>query len=380
MIYFDNSATTIPYPEVLRTYQEVASKIWGNPSSLHRLGSQAGQLLEASRQQIAALLAKQPNEIFFTSGGTEGDNWVLKGVAFEKQAYGNHVIVSDIEHPAVKESAKWLASQGFEVDYAPVNKAGFVDLKALEQLIRPETILVSIMAVNNEIGAIQPIKAISDLLADRPTISFHVDAVQAIGKIPLEDYLTDRVDFATFSGHKFHALRGVGFIYKKAGKRITPLLTGGGQESDLRSTTENLAAIAAMAKALRLVFDKDAANLSKIAAMKKRLFDELSRYEDVILFSANQDFVPNIVTFGVKGVRGEVLVHAFEEHDIYISTTSACSSKAGKPAGTLISMGIPKSLAETAVRISLDDDNDMEQVQQFLTIFKEIYHKTSKVR
>ena len=380
MIYFDNSATTIPYPEVLRTYQEVASKIWGNPSSLHRLGSQAGQLLEASRQQIAALLAKQPNEIFFTSGGTEGDNWVLKGVAFEKQAYGNHVIVSDIEHPAVKESAKWLASQGFEIDYAPVNKAGFVDLKALEQLIRPETILVSIMAVNNEIGAIQPIKAISDLLADRPTISFHVDAVQAIGKIPLEDYLTDRVDFATFSGHKFHAPRGVGFIYKKAGKRITPLLTGGGQESDLRSTTENLAAIAAMAKALRLVFDKDAANLSKIAAMKERLFDELSRYEDVILFSANQDFVPNIVTFGVKGVRGEVLVHAFEEHDIYISTTSACSSKAGKPAGTLISMGIPKSLAETAVRISLDDDNDMEQVQQFLTIFKEIYHKTSKVR
>ncbi len=380
MIYFDNSATTIPYPEVLRTYQEVASKIWGNPSSLHRLGSQAGQLLEASRQQIAALLAKQPNEIFFTSGGTEGDNWVLKGVAFEKQAYGNHVIVSDIEHPAVKESAKWLASQGFEIDYAPVNKAGFVDLKTLEQLIRPETILVSIMAVNNEIGAIQPIKAISDLLADRPTISFHVDAVQAIGKIPLEDYLTDRVDFATFSGHKFHAPRGVGFIYKKAGKRITPLLTGGGQESDLRSTTENLAAIAAMAKALRLVFDKDAANLSKIAAMKERLFNELSRYEDVILFSANQDFVPNIVTFGVKGVRGEVLVHAFEEHDIYISTTSACSSKAGKPAGTLISMGIPKSLAETAVRISLDDDNDMEQVQQFLTIFKEIYHKTSKVR
>ncbi|WP_373757040.1 cysteine desulfurase family protein [Streptococcus ferus] len=380
MIYFDNSATTIPYPEVLRTYQEVASKIWGNPSSLHRLGSQAGQLLEASRQQIAALLAKQPNEIFFTSGGTEGDNWVLKGVAFEKQAYGNHVIVSDIEHPAVKESAKWLASQGFEIDYAPVNKAGFVDLKALEQLIRPETILVSIMAVNNEIGAIQPIKAISDLLADRPTISFHVDAVQAIGKIPLEDYLTDRVDFATFSGHKFHAPRGVGFIYKKAGKRITPLLTGGGQESDLRSTTENLAAIAAMAKALRLVFDKDVANLSKIAAMKERLFNELSRYEDVILFSANQDFVPNIVTFGVKGVRGEVLVHAFEEHDIYISTTSACSSKAGKPAGTLISMGIPKSLAETAVRISLDDDNDMEQVQQFLTIFKEIYHKTSKVR
>ncbi|MCK3881697.1 cysteine desulfurase [Streptococcus suis] len=380
MIYFDNAATTQVYPEVLKTYTEVATKIWGNPSSLHNLGSQATRILEASRKQIAELLGKDSKEIFFTSGGTEGDNWVIKGVAFEKAHLGKHIIVSAIEHPAVKESALWLKNQGFEVDLAPVNAQGFVDVSALESLIRPDTTLVSIMAVNNEIGAIQPIQEISQLLADKPTISFHVDAVQAIGKVPTEVYLTDRVDFASFSGHKFHSVRGVGFVYVKAGKKIAPLLTGGGQESDKRSTTENVAGIAATAKALRLTLDKAVDSQKRLAAMKQILVDELGKYDDVTVFSGLEDFVPSILTFGIKNIRGEVIVHAFEEHQIYISTTSACSSKAGKPAGTLIAMGVPQKLAQTAVRISLDDDNDMGQIEQFLTIFKQIYHNTQKVR
>ncbi|MDW8755856.1 cysteine desulfurase family protein [Streptococcus suis] len=380
MIYFDNAATTQVYPEVLKTYTEVATKIWGNPSSLHSLGSQATRILEASRKQIAELLGKDSKEIFFTSGGTEGDNWVIKGVAFEKAHLGKHIIVSAIEHPAVKESALWLKTQGFEVDLAPVNAQGFVDVSALESLIRPDTTLVSIMAVNNEIGAIQPIQEISQLLADKPTISFHVDAVQAIGKVPTERYLTDRVDFASFSGHKFHSVRGVGFVYVKAGKKIAPLLTGGGQESDKRSTTENVAGIAAPAKALRLTLDKAVDSQKRLAAMKQILVDELGKYDDVTVFSGLEDFVPSIVTFGIKNIRGEVIVHAFEDHQIYISTTSACSSKAGKPAGTLIAMGVPQKLAQTAVRISLDDDNDMGQIEQFLTIFKQIYQNTQKVR
>ncbi|WP_019802675.1 cysteine desulfurase family protein [Streptococcus mutans] len=380
MIYFDNSATTLPYPEAIKTYEEVATKIFGNPSSLHQLGSQSSRILQASRQQIAELLGKRTDEVFFTSGGTEGDNWVIKGLAFEKQRYGKHIIVSDIEHPAVKESAKWLQTQGFEVDFAPVDKKGVVKVDVLAKLLRPDTILVSIMAVNNEIGSVQPIKAISKLLADKASISFHVDAVQAIGKIATDDYLTDRVDFATFSGHKFHSVRGVGFIYKKAGKKISPLLNGGGQEAGFRSTTENVAGIAAMAKALRIVLDKAKIGQKQLLAMKRILFDSLSHYDDVILFSEMEYFAPNILTFGIKGVRGEVLVHAFEEHDIYISTTSACSSKAGKPAGALISMGISSKLAQTAVRLSLDENNDMSQVEQFLTIFKQIYKKTKKVR
>ncbi|HFI0288273.1 TPA: cysteine desulfurase family protein [Streptococcus suis] len=382
MIYFDNAATTQTQPEVIKTYTEVATKIWGNPSSLHNLGTQATRILEASRRQIAELLGKESKEIFFTSGGTEGDNWVIKGVAFEKAHLGKHIIVSAIEHPAVKESALWLKTQGFEVDLAPVNTQGFVDVSALETLIRPDTTLVSVMAVNNEIGAIQPIQEISQLLADKPTISFHVDAVQAIGKVPTKQYLTDRVDFASFSGHKFHSVRGVGFVYIKAGKKIAPLLTGGGQESDKRSTTENVAGIAATAKALRLTLDKDKATDSQkqLAAMKQILVDELSKYQDVTVFSGRENFVPSILTFGIKNIRGEVIVHAFEDHQIYISTTSACSSKAGKPAGTLIAMGIPQKLAQTAVRVSLDDDNDMGQIEQFLTIFKQIYHNTQKVR
>lgn len=382
MIYFDNAATTQTQPEVIKTYTEVATKIWGNPSSLHNLGTQATRILEASRRQIAELLGKESKEIFFTSGGTEGDNWVIKGVAFEKAHLGKHIIVSAIEHPAVKESALWLKTQGFEVDLAPVNTQGFVDVSALETLIRPDTTLVSVMAVNNEIGAIQPIQEISQLLADKPTISFHVDAVQAIGKVPTEQYLTDRVDFASFSGHKFHSVRGVGFVYIKAGKKIAPLLTGGGQESDKRSTTENVAGIAATAKALRLTLDKDKATDSQkqLAAMKQIMVDELSKYQDVTIFSGMENFVPSILTFGIKNIRGEVIVHAFEDHQIYISTTSACSSKAGKPAGTLIAMGVPQKLAQTAVRVSLDDDNDMGQIEQFLTIFKQIYHNTQKVR
>jgi cysteine desulfurase len=380
MIYFDNAATTQTQPEVIKTYTEVATKIWGNPSSLHNLGTQATRILEASRRQIAELLGKESKEIFFTSGGTEGDNWVIKGVAFEKAHLGKHIIVSAIEHPAVKESALWLKTQGFEVDLAPVNTQGFVDVSALETLIRPDTTLVSVMAVNNEIGAIQPIQEISQLLADKPTISFHVDAVQAIGKVPTEQYLTDRVDFASFSGHKFHSVRGVGFVYIKAGKKIAPLLTGGGQESDKRSTTENVAGIAATAKALRLTMDKAADSQKQLAAMKQILVDELSKYQDVTVFSGMENFVPSILTFGIKNIRGEVIVHAFEDHQIYISTTSACSSKAGKPAGTLIAMGVPQKLAQTAVRVSLDGDNDMGQIEQFLTIFKQIYHNTQKVR
>ena len=380
MIYFDNSATTKPYPEALATYTEVATRIWGNPSSLHNLGSQATRILEASRKQIAELIGKKAEEIYFTSGGTEGDNWILKGVAFEKAPYGKHIIVSDIEHPAIKESAAWLKTQGFEVDYAPVDARGFVKVDALANLLRPDTTLVSVMAVNNEIGSIQPIHDIAALLEDRPTISFHVDAVQALAKVATEVYLPERVDFATFSSHKFHGLRGVGFVYIKEGKKITPLLTGGGQEKEMRSTTENVAGIAATAKALRLAMENQEAFASKTQQMKEVIREELANYPDVTVFSGEDHFAPHILTFGIKGVRGEVVVHAFEEFDIYISTTSACSSKAGKPAGTLIAMGVDKSIAQTAVRLSLDLENDMSQVEQFLTKFKLIYEQTQKVR
>lgn len=379
MIYFDNSATTAVNPMVLRTYTDVATKIMGNPSSLHGLGTTATRLLEASRRQIAELLGLDSQEIFFTSGGTEGDNWIIKGVAFEKRPYGNHIIVSSVEHPAVKNAAEWLKTQGFELDYAPVDADGFVIVSELEKLIRDETILISVMAVNNEVGAIQPIQEISELLADKPTISFHVDAVQAIGKVPLETWLTDRLDFATLSAHKFHGPRGVGIVVAKKGKRLTPLLQGGGQEHNWRSTTENLAGIAATSKALRLAVDEDDFKRKKMLAMKQAILEELEKHKKVHVFSKMTDFAPNILTFGIRGVRGEVVVHAFEQHDIYISTTSACSSKKNAAAGTLVAMNVPSKLATSAVRISLDPTNNMAEVEQFLTVFRQIYQELEKV-
>ena len=229
---------------------------------------------------------------------------MLKGVAFEKVPFGKHIIVSNIEHPAVKESALWLQSQGFEIDFAPVDKSGFVEVDKLAELIRPDTTLISIMAVNNEIGSIQPIQKISELLADKPTISFHVDAVQAVTKIPTAAYLTDRVDFATFSSHKFHGVRGVGFVYIKSGKKISPLLTGGGQESDKRSTTENLAGIAATAKALRLSMEKQEVFAQRTAQMKKILLEELQKYPDVVIFLRHGKFCTSYTNLWYQGSAG----------------------------------------------------------------------------
>lgn len=379
MIYFDNSATTAMAPEAMKTYTDVATRIIGNPSSLHNLGTVATRLLEASRRQIAELLQVQPHEIYFTSGGTEGDNWILKGVAFEKRPYGNHIIVSSVEHPAVKNAAEWLTTQGFELDYAPVDKDGFVIVEQLAKLIREDTILISVMAVNNEVGSIQPLAEIAELLADKPTISFHVDAVQGIGKMPVADFLLPRVDFATLSAHKFHGPRGVGIAVIKSGKRLTPLLHGGGQENNRRSTTENLPAIASTAKALRLALNDDETKRSKVLAMKKVIFEALAKYGRVVIFSKMEHFAPNILTFGIRGVRGEVVVHAFENHEIYISTTSACSSKKNAAAGTLVAMNVPGKIATSAVRISLDSSNNMAEVEQFLTVFKQIYAELEKV-
>lgn len=380
MIYFDNAATTKPYPQVLKTYTDVATRIWGNPSSLHSLGNTANKLLELSRKQIAELLNVNTNEIYFTSGGTESDNWLLKGTALEKEKFGKHIIVSAIEHPAIKESAHWLEKRGFDVDYAPVDKKGFVDVDKLTDLIDDDTTVVSIMAVNNEVGSVQPLKEIAELLSDKPNITFHVDAVQAIGKIPAEKYLFDRVDMASFSSHKFHGVRGVGLAYIKEGKKIEPLLSGGGQENNLRSTTENIAGIAATARALRLTLEDMSAKNQHLARMKEVIVNQLRTYDGIEIFSGTENFVPNIITFGIKGVRGEVLVHAFEEREIFISTTSACSSKAGSAASTLIAMNVRPEIATSAVRISLDEENSMAEVEQFLTVLNHLYDKFQKIR
>ncbi|EMF0037162.1 cysteine desulfurase [Enterococcus hirae] len=379
MIYFDNSATTPIFPQSLDAYIKTSQRIIGNPSSLHDLGNQANRLLQQARKQIAELITVTPDEIYFTSGGTEGDNWVLKGTMIEKREYGNHMIISGIEHPAVSETAEQLKSLGVEVSIAPVNNQGFVIVDELKKLIRKDTVLVSIMAVNNEIGSIQPILEISELLKEYPKIHFHVDAVQAIGKVSLSEWLTERVDFATFSAHKFHGPRGIGFIYWKKGRRLASLLNGGGQEKNQRSGTENVPAIVAMAKALRIALDRKLQKPDHTKHLKEALINALKAYEKVTIFSEGEDYAPHILCFSLKGIRGEVLVHALEEKQIFISTTSACSSRKHLASSTLHAMHVPDDLATSAVRISLDESNSMAEVEQFMIIFKQLYKKFSTI-
>lgn len=380
MIYFDNSATTKVHPEVLTTYTKVSEAIWGNPSSLHKMGENAYNLLEQSRAQIAELLGCQKEEIFFTSGGTEGDNWAIKGTALEKGIYGKHLITTQVEHPAVLNSMKQLEKLGFEVTYLPVDENGRVSVLNLKQALRKDTILVSVMAVNNEVGTIQPLKEIARVLADHPKVHFHVDAVQAVGKGLTDLIMDERVDLVTFSGHKFHAPRGVGFLYKKAGRKLAPLLSGGGQEKNLRSSTENLPAIAAMAKALRLLLENETKNVAHEQAIRQKIFEHLQAFDKVTLFSQLDDkFAPHILCFAIAGVRGETIVHAFEDQGVFISTTSACSSKKGQVSSTLHAMQVDDKIATSAVRVSLDENNTMAQADKFNQIFDDIYQKFLKI-
>jgi len=380
MIYFDNSATTKILPDVLSTYETVSQKIWGNPSSLHNFGENAWNLQEQARQQIVKLFGVKPSEIIFTSGGSEGDNWVIKGTAMAKYRFGKHIITTSVEHAAVKNALEQLKDFGFEVTYLPVDKEGRINPADVKAAIRPDTILVSIMAVNNEIGTVQPIKEVGEILKDYPNIHFMVDAVQAIGKGLDDQVFSDRVDFATFSGHKFHAPRGTGFVYVKSGRKLEPLIAGGGQERTLRNGTENTPGNVAMAKAIRLVKENEAESVKLEQAIKERIYDHLSKFDHVKLISGrDQGFASHVLCFAIVGVRGETIVHAFEDKDIYISTTSACSSKKHSEAGTLVAMKVPEDIATSAVRISLGDQNTLEEADQFNKTFDELYAGFKKI-
>lgn len=380
MIYFDNSATTKVDPDVLTTYQKVSQQVWGNPSSLHQMGETAFNLLEQSRKQIASLLDVQPHEIFFTSGGTEGDNWVLKGTAIEKRAFGKHLITTAVEHPAIKNSMEQLEQLGFDITYLPVDGEGRISIDDLKKALRSDTILVSVMAVNNEVGTIQPLMEVAEVLKDYPKVHFHIDAVQGIGKGIQPMIMNERVDFVTFSGHKFHAPRGIGFIYARQGRRLAPLMTGGGQEKNQRSGTENLPAIAGMSRALRVLLENEDEKVAKQREIKDLIYQHVSKFEKVVMFSKMQnDFAPHILCFAIKGVRGETVVHAFEQHDIFISTTSACSSKKQQASSTLTAMKVDTSISTSAIRVSLDSANTIEEAEEFNRVFDELYKDFSKI-
>ena len=371
MIYFDNAATTKIYDDALTSYVQVSQKFFGNPSSLHQLGVDAFQVLTKARAQVASLLSVQPEEIFFTSGGTESNNWAIKGTALEKSVFGKHIITTKIEHPSVIQTCKQLERFGFEVTYLDVDSNGIVNVDQLKESLRKDTILVSVMAVNNEVGAVQPIAGIAKVLEEYPSIHFHVDAVQAVERAS-QLLAIGRIDLLSLSAHKFHGPRGVGIMYKKFGRKIQALLTGGGQEKGERSTTENLPGIVATTKALRMALEEE----SVTGELRSQLWKELATKPEIRIFSP-EDGASHVLCFAIKGVRGEVVVHAFENHGIYISTTSACSSKKADSSSTLYAMDVPTEWATGAVRVSFSNDNTKEEVEQFIEVLHQLMKQFS---
>lgn len=377
MIYFDNSATTKPYHEVIESFVKVSTDFYGNPSSLHGMGGQAEKLLASARKQVADLLQVKNSEIYFTSGGTEGNNLAIKGAALANQSRGKHIITTSIEHPSVDEACKALLDQGFEVTTLPVNNEGKINIEELKSAIRKDTILVSIMHVNNEVGSIQDIAKIGKELRKYPNIVFHVDGVQGIGKVAFSINNAE-ADLYTISGHKFHGLKGTGVLYIREGVRVLPLLSGGNQEARVRSGTENVAGIVALAKALRIHLSEFELHAAKLKEIHDVLYEGLHEIDGVVVNSP-RDGAPHIINFSVPGIKSEVLLHELETEGVIVSTTSACSSKKRTESKTVKAIFHQNERAESVIRLSTSYENEVEEAKVTLKFIKKAVTKLAKV-
>ncbi|MFJ7829154.1 cysteine desulfurase family protein [Peribacillus sp. NPDC097284] len=377
MIYFDNSATTKPYPEVIESFIKVSTDYFGNPSSLHGLGVQAEKLLSAARKQMAELLKVKSSEIYFTSGGTESNNLAIKGVAQAYANRGKHIITTAIEHPSVGDACHSLEEQGFELTYLPVDEQGRISLSDLELALREDTILVSIMHVNNEVGSIQPIAEIGSLLKRYPKVLFHVDHVQGAGKVDLP-IRESNIDLCSISGHKVHGLKGTGILYIRDGVRIQSLFHGGNQETKIRSGTENVAGIVALSKAFRISMNNQQLYHDKMQQIRDYLYEGLMKM-DGVLVNSPLNGVLHILNFSVPGLKSEVLLHALEAEGIVVSTTSACSSKKRTSSKTVEAMFHDSVRSESVIRISTTYSNQLEEAEKVLAAIQKIVANLEKI-
>ncbi len=377
MIYLDNSATTIPDPSVVESFQKTTEQYFANPSSIHQLGGTVEKLLETARRQAASILRVEPDEIIFTSGGTEGNNLAVKGIAFEHRNRGKHIITTAVEHPSVEEACLSLERSGFEVTVLPVDRYGVVAVEDVKKAIRDDTILVSVMHVNNEIGSIQPIEEIGKLLENYPKVHFHVDAVQSFGKVPLS-LRESGIDLCTFSGHKIHGLKGTGILYVKKGTRLFPLLHGGGQENEVRPGTENVAGAVSFVRAMRLIKEQEQENKDHLQALHDRLWNAFENI-DGLHINSPENGAPHILNVSVPGIKPEVIIHMLGEKDIFISTKSACSSKQQDESKILVACGFSRDIAISGLRISLTYHNTVEEIERFLQALKEAVAQFKKV-
>jgi len=370
VIYLDNSATTRPHPQVIETVRRAMESYYGNPSSLHQKGVEAENVLKQARKVAAQYLGCKEAEIIFTSGGTESNNTAIKGIAFQYQNRGKHIITTQIEHPAVYDVCKQLEGLGFSITYLPVDRDGRVSVDDVKRAMRPDTILVSVMHVNNELGTIQPVMEIGQWLKQYPKVLFHVDAVQAIGKVPLR-IKDSGIDLMSVSAHKFYGPRGIGILYKREGLIIHPLMMGGGQEAGVRSGTENLPAIAGMAKAFRILEELGTVESIRLQGLNQQLREGISRIEGCIINTPETGVAPHIMNLSVPGVKAEVLLHALEERGFLISTKSACSSKINEPSRVLTAIGIARDCALSSLRISLGRENNAEDIKEFVSALQD---------
>lgn len=379
--YFDNSATTKVFGPVQELMVRVMDQEYGNPSSLHRKGIEAENHIKTAAKQIASVLKAKPGEIIFTSGGTESNNMALMGAAITCRRWGNHIITSAIEHASVSAPLQYLQEQGVRVTYLPVDHRGCVSLEALKAAICPETILVSVMYVNNEIGTIQPVEEIARIVHEaNPNTLFHVDAIQAFGKLPIRPK-RQGIDLLSVSSHKFHGPKGVGFLYCSEEVRLHPLILGGGQQRGMRSGTENVPGIAGMGLAAQMIYEDHEEKRAYLNRLRLLFLTGLHEIDGVSVNGwdetadggdAIERRAPHIVSVSVDGVRSEVLLHALEDREIYVSAGSACSSNKPSVSGTLKAIGVPREHLDSTVRFSFSIFNTEEEVAYTIETLREL--------
>ena len=368
MTYLDYSATTPVSEEVLESFCEVSRKYIGNPNSLHRLGTEANEMINKATNQIAKLLNVKPTEVIYTSGSSESNNLAIKGIAQKYKNRGNHIITTPFEHSSINGPLNYLSDNGFEVDIVKLDENGLVDIENLKSLIKDTTILVSINSVNSEIGLRQPIEEIGELLKKYPKLFFHVDMTQSIGKINIP---LDNVDLMSFSAHKIYGIKGIGCLIKKEGINLEPLIHGGKSTTIYRSGTPAIGLICSISKALRLALNNLDEKYNHVLEINNYLKENLKKYENVYI-NSNDYSIPFMLNISVIGIKPETLLHALEQDDIFISTQSACSSNTTLSKAVL-SLTNDKKRAESSVRISLSALTTKEEIDTFLKSFDKIY-------
>lgn len=379
IIYLDNAATTRLNPKVLDSMLPYLKENYGNPSSIHFLGRENKKAIDKAREQVAKSLNAQFNEIFFTGGGSESDNWAIKGVAFANESKGKHIITTNIEHHAVLHTCKYLEKYGFEITYLPVKSNGIIDIEDLKKAIREDTILISVMFANNEIGTIQPIKEIGEIAREKG-IYFHTDAVQAIGHIPI-DVKELNIDLLSLSAHKFNGPKGVGVLYIKSGVNILSMIHGGGQERGKRAGTENVAGIVGLGEAIEIA-TKDIEKKSKhLITLRDRTIKELiNRIPDTILNGDPKKRLPGNINVCFKYIEGESILLMLDMKGLAASSGSACTSGSLKPSHVLLAIGLPHEIAHGSLRLTLSEettDKDMEYLLEVLPPIVENLRKMS---